>query len=58
MKRNRTALRRGVFVVLCVGEREVEKLGAGSIAFPDEAVTHAAGRFLIVARPAAVEVDL
>src|SRR5437773_8338967 len=58
LKRNWAPRRPGVFVVFCVGKGEVEEVSAGAIPFPDKTVPHASGRLVVVARPAAVAVDL
>jgi hypothetical protein len=44
--------------MLRFGKGQVKELGAGPVSFPDQAVPHAAGRFVVVAGPAAIEVNL
>jgi GMC oxidoreductase len=45
-------------VVPCFGKGELKELGARPVPFPDQAVSHAARCFVVVAGPAAIEVNL
>src|SRR5262245_11371371 len=54
---DRTTCRPCILVVLGLGEREVEELGARPVAFPYQTISHAARRFVVVARPTAVEIN-
>jgi len=40
------------------GKRQVKELGAGTISFPDKTISHAASGFVVVARPAAIEINM
>ena len=44
--------------MLRFGKGKVKELGARPVSFPDQAVSHAARRFVVVAGPAAIEVNL
>ena len=46
-----------ILVVLSFGKRQVKELGARAISFPDQPIPHAARSFVVVARPAAIEVN-
>ena len=58
LKRNRAPRYPFVLVVFRLWKGEVREINSRTIPFPDKAIAHAAGRFVIVTRPAAIEVDL
>ena len=53
----RAACGPGVLVVLCFGKCQVKQLRARPISFPDQSISHAAGSLVVIARPAAIEID-
>src|SRR5439155_24317832 len=57
LERDRAACGPRVLVVFRFGKREVKQLRSGAISFPNQAVSHAAGGFVIVGWPAAIEID-
>ena len=52
-----TSRRPCILVVFRFGKCQVEQLGAGTVSFPDELISHAAGGFVVVAWPAAIQIN-